>query len=77
MSVLVPFLIAYHLNGYQFIVLVVQAFQDLSKGAFPDHFKHLKPVSNVVMQHLKRQKEEHYDYLSIMPLLKNKISITS
>lgn len=44
-----PFLIAYHLNGYEFIVLVVQTFQDLSKGAFPDHFKYLKPVGNMVM----------------------------
>lgn len=34
----VPFLIAYHLNGYEFVVLVVQTFQDLPKGAFPNHF---------------------------------------
>lgn len=58
----VPFLIAYHLNGYKFIVLVVQTFQDLPKGAFPNHFKHLKPVANVVVQHLEKQ--EHCEYLS-------------
>lgn len=45
----VPFLIAYHLNCYKFIVLVVQTFQDLPKGAFPDHFKYFKPVANVIM----------------------------
>lgn len=64
MCVLVPFLIAYHLNGYEFIVFVVQTFQDLPKGAFPDHFKHLKAVANVVMQHLEKQEEEHCEYLS-------------
>lgn len=57
---LVPFLIAYHLNGYEFVVLVVQTFQDLPKGAFPNHFKHFKPVANVVMQHLEKQEEEHW-----------------
>lgn len=47
-----PSLIADHLYGYQLVVLVVQTFQDLSKGAFPDHFEHLKPVAKVVVQHL-------------------------
>lgn len=51
--VLIPFLIAYHLNGYEFIVLVVQTFQDLPKGAFPNHLKHFKSVADVVMQHLE------------------------
>lgn len=60
----VPFLIAYHLNGYELIVLVVQTFQDLSKGAFPNNFKHLKPVANVVVQYLEQQKNEHCEYLS-------------
>lgn len=45
----VPFLIAYHLNGYEFIVLVVQTFQDLAKGSFPNNFKHLEPVGNMVV----------------------------
>ena len=55
----VPLLIAYHFNGHEFIGLVVQTFEDLPKGAFPNHFKHFKPVANVVMQHLEEQEEEH------------------
>lgn len=42
---------------------MIQTFQDLSKGAFPDHFKHFKPVANVVMQHLEKQEEEHCEYV--------------
>ena len=64
LCVLVPFLVAYHLNGYQFIVLVVQTFQDLPKGAFPNHLQHFKSVANVVVQHLEKQEEEHREYLS-------------
>ena len=60
----IPFLIAYHLNGYEFIILVVQTFQDLPKGAFPDHLKHFKSVADVVMQHLEKQEEEHCEDLS-------------
>lgn len=63
----IPFFVAYHLNGYKLIILVVQAFQDLPKGPFPNHFKHFKPVGNVVMQHLKKQRKDcimsHYTVL--------------
>lgn len=48
-GVCVPFLIPYHLDGYKLIVLVVQTLQDLPEGAFPDHFKHLEPVGDVVV----------------------------
>lgn len=51
-----PFFVAYHLNGYELIILVVQTFQNLPKGAFPNHFKHFKPVGNVVVQHLQKGK---------------------
>lgn len=44
-----PFLVANHLNGYELVILVVQTFQDLPKGAFPNHFKYFKSVGNVVM----------------------------
>ena len=60
----VPFLIADHLNGYELIVLVVQTFQDLSEGAFPNHFKHLKPVANVIVQHLEMHEKEHREFVS-------------
>lgn len=60
----VPFLIAYHLDGYELIVLVVETFEDLPKGAFPDHFEHFKPVANMVMQHLEEQEGEHSEYLN-------------
>lgn len=49
----VPFLIPYHLDGYKFIVFVVQTLQDLPEGAFPDNFQHFEPVGNVVVQHLE------------------------
>lgn len=43
---------------------MVQTFQDLPEGAFPNHFKHFEPVANVVMQHLEKREEEHCEYLS-------------
>lgn len=55
-----PFLVAYHLNGYKLIILVVQTFQDLPKGAFSNHFKYLKSVANVVVEHLKKQRKEYF-----------------
>lgn len=50
-----PFFIPYHLDGYKFIVFVVQTLQDLPEGALPDDFKHFKPVGDVVVQHLDKQ----------------------
>lgn len=55
---LVPFLIADHLDSDQLIVFVVQTFQNLSEGTFPDHLEHFEPVGNVVVKHLEEQERE-------------------
>lgn len=60
----VPFLVAYHLNGYELVILVVQTFQDLPKGAFPDHFKYFKSVGDVVVQHLDKPRKDHFQDLN-------------
>lgn len=39
---------------------MVQAFQNLSKGAFTNHFKYFKSVGDMVMQHLQQEKEHIY-----------------
>lgn len=65
-----PFLVAYHLNGDELVVLVVQTFQDLPKGAFPNHFKYFKSVGNVVVQHLNKQRKDYFNHLNSTLLLK-------
>ena len=59
---MLPFLIANHLDGYEFIGFVVQTFQDLPEGAFPNHLQNLKPVGDVVVQHLEEQEDEHREH---------------
>lgn len=54
-----PFFIPYHLDGDELIVLVVQTLQDLPEGALPDDFQYLKPVGDVVVQHLDKQDNRH------------------
>lgn len=49
----VPFLVPYHLDGYELVVFVVQTLQDLPEGAFPDDLEHFEPVGDVVVQHLE------------------------
>lgn len=65
-----PFLVAYHLNGDELVILVVQTFQDLPKGAFPNNFKYFKSVGNVVVKHLNKQRKDYFNHLNSTLLLK-------
>lgn len=49
---------------------MVQTFKDLPKGAFPDHFKHFKPVGNVVMQYLEDQNKNTVNIRSDFDVIK-------
>ena len=45
-----PLLVSHHFEGDMLMSLVVVNLQNLSKGAFANHFQNLITVSNVVMR---------------------------
>ena len=52
-----PFLVPDDLDGHHLAGLVVQTFEDLTKGTFPDHLQNLEPVANMVMQNLEYSRQ--------------------
>lgn len=53
-----PLFVPDDFQGHQFIVFVIQAFDHLSKGPFPDHVQNLISVGNVVMQDLQKSGQQ-------------------